>query len=330
MTDLVTGATGFIGRRLVELLVAAGRPVRALARATSNTAGITGAEIVQGDLLDPASLEPALRGVRCVHHLAAAIGDWGPAALFRETNTTGTRNLLEAAARASCARFVFVSSFAVYGSALLQDEPCDEERALSGTTASPYASSKRAAEALVREHQAASRMATTVIRPGNVYGSRSRLWVDEVVKVLRRGAAPLVGGGHRNATLAHVDNVADLIIRAGDDPAAAGKIYNVTDGSDVTWRRYFTDLARAAGAEEPTRVIPESIAVAAACLLEAGARLIRKKDRPLLTREAVRVLRCRAPIPIARAQRDLGWSPPVSYERAMTSVAAYLRRGAGS
>lgn len=323
MSYLITGATGFVGGRLVDRLLATGARVRVLVRRPVPALEARGVTMVLGDVREPETLAPALVGAACVIHLAAKLGDWGPERDFVATNLTGTTNLLTAARATGVARFVYVSSFVVYGEALLDGAPCDEDRPIGDSLVSAYGRSKRDAERAC-EAAATATFRPTIIRPGNIYGPGAALWVDEVIASLRKSAGPLIDGGERLAVLSHVDNVVDALILAATTDAAAGRTYNVNDGSDLTWGQYMRDLAAWAGLPRPKGNLPGALAHGIGAVLEAGARAIGRKKRPLLTREAVRILRCRAPIPIARAQRELGFTPALSYQAAQPALRAYI------
>lgn len=322
-TCLVTGATGLVGQRLVKRLVQEGSRVRALVRGNPERVKALGAEVVHGDLSESSSLDAAVAGTDCVFHSAAVVGDWGPESLFQQVNVEGTRRLLSAAKNAGNPRFIYLSSFAVYGADLLGDRPCIEDNPLNGSVMSAYARSKRVAESLCRESSSAS-FAPTIVRPGNIYGPGSALWVHEVVRVLRAGGLPLIEGGRPFATLAYVDNVVDLLILVSRTPAAAGRIYNVNDGNGVTWRQYLHDVAEMIDARKPGFPLPGGVASVAGALMEGAALILKKVNRPMLTREAVRVLRCHASVPIDRARRELGYEPAVSYVQGLAEVRNYL------
>jgi nucleoside-diphosphate-sugar epimerase len=100
MDVFVTGGSGFIGGRLIERLVDEGRAVRALARSDASASRVAelGAEPVRGDIVDRASLDPAITGADTAFHLAAHLGEWGPWADFERGNVEGTRNVLAACA----------------------------------------------------------------------------------------------------------------------------------------------------------------------------------------------------------------------------------------
>ena len=329
---LVTGATGFIGRRLVARLVAEGHRVRALALpgesvdsvASGPKNNLEGAEIVRGDVRDPAALQRATDGASRVYHLAAVVGDWGDDALFQSINVEGTRNVLDAAVRAQCRRVLLGSSIVVYGSQLRTGH-CDEA-ARREYGVGPYSRTKRASEEIALDYHHMGRVPVTVVRPGNVYGPFSPLWVDEVAALLKAGSMILVDGGAGDAVLAYVDNVVDVIVRAGFSERAAGAIYNANDGSGVTWRQYLTDLAHLLNTAPPRRSVPSALAYSMAAAMEFGSRALRRRRRPLLTSESVALISSRNPVPIRRAVEELNYRP-ISYDDAMQSVAAYLQGG---
>jgi len=323
MRVLVTGATGLIGQRLVVRLRDEGMDIRALVLPEEDASGLGGVDVVRGDVTSPASLTPALAGVGRVYHLAAVVGDWGPDELFDRINVEGTRNVLDAAVAAGTDRVVMVSSIVCYGAALWADV-CDEATTPREWGVGPYSRTKRASEELALDYHAFGRVPVTIVRPGNVWGPHSHMWVDEVVRLLRGGKLPLIDGGGGNACLAYVDNVVDVIVRAGRADPAPGKIYNANDGTDVTWRQYFSDLAAIVDAPAPERSVPGAVAMATAAAMERLWKLRGRTERPLLTRESVVLLRSRANVSIERAKDDLGYHPLVRYDEAMERVAEYL------
>jgi 2-alkyl-3-oxoalkanoate reductase len=324
MAVLVTGATGYIGQRLVSRLLEAGGGLRALILPGEDASRIEGAKLFRGDVTDPEAVLAACRGVRRIYHLAARVGDWGPESDFWAVNVEGTRHVLQAAERAGCERVVMVSSIVVYGSQL-RTAACHEDLARERGVG-PYSRTKSASEALALEFHAAGRVPITVVRPGNVFGPGAPLWVDSLLRVLRAGRGMVIGGGDGDAALAYVDHVVEVIARAGEAPAAAGRIYNATDGGGVSWRRYLRDLAGLAGARPPRASLPYGAAYGLAAAMERGYRLLRRPERPLLTRDAAMLLGSRAPVPIARATAELGYEPHITYGDAMERIDAAVTR----
>lgn len=320
---LVTGATGFIGRRLVARLCAASVPVRALALPDERTDGVlpAGVEVVRGDVTDRASVRAALCGIRTVFHLAAIVGDWGPEDLFQRVTVGGTESVL--ADLEPGARLVLASSVVVYGDRIGL-EVCTEETP-HGRPLGPYSRTKQAQERLALEAGRAHGLSVTALRLTNVYGPGSKPWVHDLLEALRRRDPVLVGGREKCAGLCHVDNAVQGFVRAAAATAApAGRAYNIADGSDVTWARYASDLARLGGAPEP-RGIAYPLAKLAATGYETLWRLLRRSGRPPITHEALNLVASHHRVPIDKARKELGYEPEVGYEAGLASVAAYLR-----
>lgn len=320
---LVTGAGGFIGRYLVQSLDEAGVSVYALMLPGEPVPTTWSADvrIVIGDVTDRHAMRKALSGAGTVFHLAAVVGDWGAESLFQKVTVGGTANVLEAAAE-SGTRAVLASSIVVYGHRLGTDA-CHEGLDF-GDTFGPYGRSKQAQEKLAWDLVHSAGLELTVVRPANVFGVGSRPWVEMVLPLLHRRDPTLIGGGHGNAGLCHVRNLVDLLLRAGLDPVAVGRTYNGADGSDVTWRRYFSDLAEIVGAPKP-RSIPRWAAGPAARVCEFLWYFLKKEERPPLTREALNLAGSHHRISITKAHRELGYEPNFTYDEAIAELRAALQ-----
>lgn len=330
---LVTGATGFIGGHIADRLVREGYRVRCLVRATSDTSALTrlGVELVTGDLATTEPLADVAHGCRYVLHCGAMVSDWATVEEIRAVNVLGTRNLLEASAAASAERFVHLSTTDVYG---YPAKPGVDERYGSGQFSNWYSETKREAEAEVRRAGQATGFETVILRPATVYGPNSEDVVGEMARALRGGHMILVSGGQAVAGLSYVANVVDAAVLALQADAAGGEAFNVTDGLDVTWRRFLTDLADGLGYRPPRFSIPYPAAYALAVSLEYGYRLLRRTTRlttpPLLSRQAVHVLGRSQDFSNRKAREVLGWEPRVGYDEGLKATLAWLREGPGS
>jgi nucleoside-diphosphate-sugar epimerase len=322
---LVTGATGFIGRRLMARLLAEGCRPRALVLPDDAVPIEWGdrVEVIRGDITRRADVGRALRDGVTLFHLAAVVSDWGSPELYRAVTVRGTELVLDAAAQRKT-RAILVSSVAVYGDALNR-KICDERRALGKATGF-YGRSKQAQEQVALRLEAQQGLRVTIVRPATVFGPRCHRWVDQLVARLHAQQPVLIGDGRRVAGLTYVDNLVDLLVRAAGTPAAVGRIYNGTDDNEVTWLRYMTDLAQLTGAPQP-KSLPRWVAKAAARGYETLHRWRRRSERPPLTCEAVNALAADHRVPIDKARRDLGYEPPMSYDEGMAAVASYLTRG---
>ena len=324
---LITGASGFIGGHLAARLVREGYQVRCLVRPTSATAALAGldVELVRGDLTDPATLPRATEGCRYVVHCGAMVSDWALPAEIEAVNVGGTRDLLAASAQAAAQRFVHISSTDVYGhpGSLEVAETYGSKR-----FANWYAQTKRASEDQVRRAGAGG-LETVILRPATVYGPGCRELVLEVARALRRRQMLLIGGGRSLVGLCYVENLADAVVLALGHESAAGQVFNVADGLQVSWRRFVDDLAAGLGAPRARLNIPYPVAAGLALGLEQGYRGLRRatglKTRALLSRQAVQLMGIDQSFSTARARELLGWEPRVGYETGLAETLAWLR-----
>lgn len=232
---LVTGATGFIGSRLCELLSLEHRlPYRALVRDFSRAARIArlDAELIAGDMLDAGSLARAVEGCDAVINLAH--GDDRSA----EKQTT---LLVDACVRARVHRFIHVSSMAVHG-------PSPKPSVLTESTASikrwgeGYSDAKSAAEAVVTAAGKRGALATVILRPTIVYGPYS-FFVTPIVQDARAGKISMIDGGQGVCNAVYVDDVCDAIMAALDRDDAIGAAVLINGDSRITWRDFITTFA---------------------------------------------------------------------------------------
>ncbi len=323
MRALVTGASGFLGGRLAQILAHRGEEVTVLARARADLRHFDGypIRIVRGALSDGGALDDAVRGRTHVFHCAAHSADWGPRRLFEEANVTGVANLLAAARRmGGLERFVHVSTTDVYGYPRV---PCDESHP-PVDCGLPYNSTKCAGEALV---WAAWRdgLPVTVIRPATIYGPRSKDFAVEIAKHIRAGSMLVIDGGRAPGGFAYVDTVAEAMIAAAASPATLGCAYNIADGTGASWRAYVDKLAGGMRLRRPWLNLPSSVALPLARAMELMHGALRLPGRPLLTRHAVLLFARNQEYRADAARRDFGFAPAVSFEEGVARTVEWLQ-----
>jgi nucleoside-diphosphate-sugar epimerase len=325
---LVTGATGFIGGWLTRRLLSSGYRVRALVRATSDTAALRdqAVEILAADLAgtDTGGLRGALDGVRHVFHCAALVTDWASVEEILATNVDGTRALIGAARSARVQRFVHLSTTDVYG---YPGTRAVEESFSSARFRNWYSESKRRAEAEVV--RAGADLETVILRPATVYGPGSREVVGEIARAIRARHMLLLDRGGALAGLCYVENLIDACMLALEHQSAPGRAFNISDGIDITWRRFTGDLAAGLERPPPQLSLPFRPARMIGRLLEETYRLARRAGGPaipaLLSRQAVDVLGRDQDFSNRRARESLGWSPSVDYETGLAATLAWLK-----
>jgi nucleoside-diphosphate-sugar epimerase len=305
MRALVTGASGFIGRRLVMELARRGHKIACLVRPTSKTAPLRDlpVEFVLGDLGDTAALVHAVKSRDHIFHLAGVIQAVdGPA--FETANVLGTRNLVNACLRAApgVKRFVFVSSIAAAG-------PSPDGKALTEddepSPVSAYGRSKLAAEHVILA--AKDKLPVTIVRPPNVLGPGSQE-IERALGLLRKRLVPALGDERPRTSLVDVDDLVEALLLAAENPRSVGQTYFVTDGRAYAWPEITAAVTEEFGIKRFTVTVPFAAQMLAAWLAETGARLGRKP--PLLTREIVRAARDHFWIyDGSKIERELGFHP---------------------
>ena len=323
MTILITGATGFIGSHLTSRLLAKNETIRALVLPSEPIPSNWGnnVEIIRGDVRNRLDVEKAVTGTSLIFHLAAVTLDTGPMELHQAVTLEGTRHIMEAAA-AHQAKVILTSSVTVYG-VKIQTDVLDEDLEW-GAPAGFYSTHKQKQERLAREIAAKQNVELVVLRPGNVYGPRGIQWVISALAELKRGTPTLIGGGNGDCGFVHVDNLIDAMLLAAENPKAIGRVYNIGDGFGLTWKQYFTDLARIGGAPKP-KVIPLWVGRSLANIMEPIWYGLRLKGRPPITYEAYNLVSSNHQFPITRAQKELGYEPRVKYEEAMKEIEKSLQ-----
>lgn len=317
-TALVTGATGLVGTHVVQRLQHDGWEVRALVRDAARAGSLsrTGVELAIGDVLEPTGFARAARGCDVVFHTAAAVTPAGGWDAFQRPNVEGTRNAIAAVAGAG-ARLVHVSSVAVYGSAsrYRDGELTGEDTELAPLSDdSHYARSKRESEALVLDAHREGRIWATAVRPDVIYGRHDRQFVPRVVRLLRRGFAPIVGGGQSTLAIVHAENVADGMVRAAAMEVAGGRAYNLANDYDVTVAEFFRLAGEGLNVRLRTLRVPCAVAKGAERAIRSIAPLLPGNRFKAVSFSAVDFLARDNPFTSERARRELGWDPPMRPE----------------
>lgn len=311
---LITGASGFIGRRLMDRMRESGREVRGIDISTD-----LNRQVVAGDIAESGPWQGAAEGCDLVVHAAAATTPTATREVRWRSNVLGTRKVLDAAIAAGAKRFVHISTVAVYGDTDFPDE-LDESYPVR-VDGDAYADTKVAAEQVVLQAHAAGEIECTVLRAGDVYGPGSRAWTVLPVEALRAHRFLLPARGRGVFSPLYVDNLIDAVETLGANAEAAGAVLNVTDGAGVPCREFFGYYSRMLGKGQPP-VLPTLAAVGLAAVPEAAAR-IGGTDTDS-NRTSMRWLARPGTYSIARA-RALGYEPAVDLDEGMGLTEAWLR-----
>jgi nucleoside-diphosphate-sugar epimerase len=307
----VTGASGFVGSRLVQVLAArADTRVTVAARGRHLTCA-TAERVVRFEDLATASFSAELSGVDAVVHCAARVHvmndlEANPLHAFRVVNVEGTLNVARQAAEAGVRRFVFLSSIKVNGEGTEPGVPFTADQ--PGNPVDPYGVSKMEAEQRLRELALTTGMEVVIIRPVLVYGPGVKANFLSMMRWLHKGLPLPFGAIHNARSLVALDNLVDLTVLCLSHPAAANQTFMVSDGEDLSTTALLRKMASAL--ERPARLLPVP-----AVLLNAAARMLGKRS---LSQRLCGSLQ----VDIAKTRAVLGWTPPLSVEQALRLTAS--------
>src|SRR5579883_2679297 len=249
MRAFVTGATGFVGSRVVKLLLAQGHEVTVLARSVAKAKGLglPAERILEGDLFTIGKMREWIRRSDVVLHLAAEIATQKDEKKLWKIDVEGTDAVAEAAEGSKIARFVFASTVVVgeaNGAVLKPDEP------LVPTTM--YGKAKQEAERRLRRME----LPVVILRPSHIYGPGG--WYAELVHDFVHGRRFMPGRGDNWWDVVHVDDVARALVLLAEK-GEPGQIYHCVDDNPIRMRDFFEITAHALGKGKP-RAVPVFLA----------------------------------------------------------------------
>lgn len=304
---LVTGATGFVGSAVVRLLIANGETVRVLARPGSDRRNLAGlkVEIVEGDLLEPASLIAAVKGCSGLYHVAADYRLWArdPAKMF-EANVDGSVSIIRAAMEARVNRIVYTSSVATLG--IIKGGIADEETPVSyANMIGVYKQSKFRAEEAVQRLVDEEGAPVVIVNPSTPIGPRDIKPTPTGQMIVEAAAGRMPAFVDTGLNIAHVDDVAAGHIMAFDK-GQVGQRY-ILGGTDMSLSQILAHIAQKMGRKAPTIKIPHNAILPIAYIAEAWTRLS-GGDTPFVIVDAVRMAKKKMYFSSAKAARDLGYT----------------------
>ena len=316
---LVTGATGFVGRALLNRLRALGESVRVLARRPSSQFNsLPGVHVVCGDLGDPDAVDRAIAGVDTVYHVGATMRGrgWGD---FQSGTVEATKNVVESCLRHRVRRLVYVSSMTVLdyathksGTVVREDAPLEPFPEQRGA----YTQSKLQAENIVRAAMQTRGLPAVVIRPGQIFGPGAE-GVPPYGTIALGGRWMVIGSGNLRCPLVFVDDVVDGLVAAAQQPGVCGSVFHLVDGTAVTQDEYIDVCQRAL--PFPPRVVhaPRWFLYTAGAALEVLGGIL-KRGVPL-SRYRVRSIR-ELTFDCTAARTQLGWTPAVGVRQGLSTT----------
>jgi nucleoside-diphosphate-sugar epimerase len=329
MHALVTGGGGFLGRVIVEQLLARGDRVRSLGRGAYPELEALGVEVIRGDLRHASAVIDACRDIDCVFHTAAIAGIWGPWKTFHDINVQGTENVLAGCQSQQVPRLIHTSSPSVTFDGKDQCG-CNEVVPYATRWLAHYPHTKALAEQSVLAVGAGNPLRTCALRPHLIWGPRDGHLIPRLIRRARSGRLRRVGDGTNRVDIIYVENAATAHLQAADalaqsDSPAVGKAYFLSQGEPVNCWDWIDQLL--ALADLPA--VQKSISLAAARRIgttcEALYHLLRLPGEPPMTRFLAAQLGHAHWFDITAARRDFGYQPQVTTAEGMRRLADWLR-----
>jgi nucleoside-diphosphate-sugar epimerase/predicted dehydrogenase len=316
---LVTGATGFLGRALLERLRKRGEPIRVLVRRPSRALEADPlVHQVCGDLGDPETVDRAVRGVDVVYHVGAAMR--GGSADFERGTVWGTKNVVAACVKHGVKRMVHVSSMTVlHHASHAKGEVVSESWQLepSAELRGAYTQTKLEAERVVLSAVVDHGLPAVIVRPGQIFGAGAEK-VAPAGTIAVAGRWIVVGSGNLPVPLVYIEDVVDALLMAAERLVAFGSIFHVADTEAVTQNEYLQYCQQASDGTLRISRVPKSILWMAAVAAETLGRVLGRKVP--LSRYRLSSATPLGPCDCSAAASQLGWTPRIGTRQGIREV----------
>ncbi len=312
---LVTGAGGFLGQRLTEVLVEKGYSVRVLVRKLTSIDVFRqlGVEVHYGDLRDELAVAEAIDGMDYVVHAAAAQeGDWDA---FDATTVQGTERVMRLSHQLKVRRVIYISSMSVYqmaglkkGSLVAEDGRLEKDPSARGF----YTYSKLLAENAARGLMAVNgngRVPTVILRPATIYGPRGPVFTPLIGISLFNKIFMILGKKKMKLPLVYIDNLVDAIILCIENERSAGHTFNVIDDEVITKRDYVHKLAKELFPSSRSVALPYWLVKSLVHFQEIAFSMLKKN--PVLTRYRLDSASAEIDFSNEKIKKAISWSPKV-------------------
>jgi len=327
---LVTGATGLIGRHLVQQLLQRGDRVRIFVRRKPPAEFMNepNVEVFLGDLGDPAAVDQAVAGARIVYHVGAAMK--GGAHDHERGTVCGTQNIVESVLRHDVKRLVYISSLSCLhaaasgrGAVVTEDWPIEP----SPTKRGAYTQAKTEAEKIVRDAVRNRHLRAVVLRPGRVFGPGMTLLTPEVARRMGNFFV-ILGDGTRELPLVYVDDVVNAIILAAENSKFDGRVFHIVDRTHITQNQLVRDYIAKNATGAKVIHLPVAVLYGLALGLEVLSKVL-KRAAPLSVYRAKSAL-ARMQFDCSRAENEIAWQPRVGIVSGLRKTMTAERAGSNN
>lgn len=321
---LVTGATGFLGKYLVEELINNGYEVVAQGRKENilnNLKEQYKVNILKCSLNEIKNID---MNIDCVIHAAALSTVWGKWQDFYDSNVLGTENVIKFCLKNNVRRLIYVSSPSVYSAKFdrfnIKEEDFDKNNKLNF-----YIKSKILAEDLINKIDN-QKLETVIIRPRGLFGIGDTSLVPRLINANSKIGIPLFNDGKNVVDITCVENVAYSLRLAMEKEEANGNIYNITNGDPTEFKnildKLFTELEERAN----YRKMNINLMYFVASVIELFYKLFRIYKEPMITKYTIATLGYSQSLNIEKAKKDLDYNPKITLEEGIKKYAEHERK----
>lgn len=315
MKAIVTGATGGLGRSLVEFLLSKGWEVISFGR-NDEIGKRLGTEFYSFDLSNIDLTIKYFKKVDIVFHCAALSSPWGNYNSFYNANVLATQNVVEAMKMYSIKKLVHVSTPSIYFN--FTDQFNIKEEYLPNKFVNNYARSKYEAEKIVL----GSNIISVIIRPRGIFGEYDQVLVPRLEKIARKGFLPLIKNKEVLIDVTYVGNVVYALFLAATKDLPNKSIFNITNDESMNIKDIFTLIMSSLNIKIKFKLIPYSLLMGIACFLEFLSKL-GLTDEPLLTKYSIGVIGNSQTLNISLAKEILGYKPIYTIKEGLKNYAQY-------
>lgn len=316
MKDLIigiTGSTGYLGSNTVDFFKSKGCVVRCLVRNRASLRDSENVTYVEGDILEPETLNSFIENLDVCLHLAAFVGS-APWATYRKVNGEGTRNICSKIIELNPAcRFVYCSSIAVL-----------KRRKILRFVDTDYARSKYLGQRYAEQARDRSGLKLTIVYSGMIYGANDKRFLPSLIKYLSMRKLILLSGGEKNSPLIYIDDLCELFYRIAMSSSSVNRAYMGVNAEPAGIHDFFTLLAEKTGNPLPYKKLSKAIILIPAMIIEDIWQLLCLPGNPPLARRIADVLSINLNHGKFNYKNNLNWVPEISMDegldRALRSI----------
>lgn len=325
MKVLITGATGFLGKYIINEFAKHDCEIIAFGRNADVGSGLPNCTFVKGDFTNLNEINAAIKGadIDIVIHAGALSTIWGKWPDFYRINVIGTENVAKACLINGVKRLIFVSSPSIYASAK-DNFDIQESFSIPNNELNYYIKSKLMAEKVINKYGTKG-LYTVIIRPRGLFGIGDTSIIPRLIAANFKAGVPLINGGKNIIDVTYVENVAYALYLSAISENIAGQVFNITNGEPTTFKELLESLFDAIGIKPKYLQIKFRTAYRIAGLLEFVYQCFRMKGEPALTKYTVCTVGISQTLNIDKAKEKLGYQPLFSMKEGIEIYANWWK-----